>query len=130
MRRQEHVKGDRPVKQRAQLLRRLCPRTRPHQLSEDVYKRQALDQKARELEQQIHQEAGYEFNINSPKQLGDALFVKLGLPHGKKTKTGYSTNADVLEGLRFEHPVVDMVLNYRTLTKLKSTYCDLSLIHI
>ena len=84
----------------------------------------ALDQKARELEQQIHREAGYEFNINSPKQLGDALFVKLGLPHGKKTKTGYSTNADVLEGLRFEHPVVDMVLNYRTLTKLKSTYCD------
>ena len=67
---------------------------------------------------------GYEFNINSPKQLGEALFGKLGLPHGKKTKTGYSTNVDVLEKLRYDHPVVERVLRYRTLTKLKSTYCD------
>ena len=66
----------------------------------------------------------YEFNINSPVQLGEALFVKLGLPHGKKTKKGYSTNADVLEGLRGVHPAVDKVLRYRTLTKLRSTYCE------
>ncbi len=77
-----------------------------------------------EVQRQILDEVGYEFNINSPKQLGEALFVKLGLPHGKKTKTGYSTNVDVLEKLRYEHPVVDRVLRYRTLTKLKSTYCD------
>ena len=76
------------------------------------------------LEQEIYQSVGYEFNINSPKQLGDALFVKLGLSHGKKTKTGYSTNAEVLESLRYEHPAVEQVLNYRGLTKLKSTYCD------
>lgn len=62
-------------------------------------------------------------NINSPKRLGDALFVKLGLPHGKKTKNGYSTNADVL-GLRYQNPVVDEILNYRGLTKLNSTYCE------
>ncbi len=76
------------------------------------------------LEQEIYQSVGYEFNINSPKQLGDALFVKLGLSHGKKTKTGYSTNAEVLESLRYEHPAVEQVLNYRALAKLKSTYCD------
>src|SRR5699024_2535708 len=76
------------------------------------------------LEQEIYQSVGYEFNINSPKQVGDALFVKLGLSHGKKTKTGYSTNAEVLESLRYEHPAVEQVLNYRGLTKLKSTYCD------
>lgn len=62
------------------------------------------------LRQEILEDVGYEFNINSPAQLGEALFVKLGLPHGKKTKTGYSTNADVLEGLRDAHPVVDKVL--------------------
>lgn len=77
-----------------------------------------------QLEQEIYRSVGYEFNINSPKQLGDALFVKLGLPHGKKTKTGYSTNAEVLENLRYEHPAVEEVLNYRALAKLKSTYCD------
>ena len=73
---------------------------------------------------QIYEEVGYEFNINSPKQLGVALFEKLGLPAKKKTKSGYSTNADVLEDLRKYHPVIDMILKYRTLAKLKSTYCD------
>ena len=67
---------------------------------------------------------GYEFNINSPKQLGTALFEKLGLPAKKKTKSGYSTNAEVLEELRKYNPVVDDILEYRTVTKLKSTYCD------
>lgn len=72
----------------------------------------------------IMEQVGYEFNLNSPKQLGEALFVKLGLTHGKKTKSGYSTSAEVLEGLRFENPVVDEILNYRTLSKLSSTYCE------
>ena len=76
------------------------------------------------IQAEIYELVGYEFNINSPKQLGDALFVKLGLSHGKKTKTGYSTNAEVLESLRWEHPAVEKVLAYRTLAKLKSTYCD------
>ena len=76
------------------------------------------------LQAEVYASVGYEFNINSPKQLGDAFFVKLGLPHGKKTKTGYSTNAEVLEGLRYDHPAVEQVLNYRALAKLKSTYCD------
>lgn len=76
------------------------------------------------LQSEIIGQVGYEFNINSPKQLGEALFDKLGLPHGKKTKTGWSTNADVLEELRYLNPVVDQVLQYRTLAKLKSTYCD------
>ena len=83
-----------------------------------------LQMEINEVQAQIIEEVGYEFNINSPKQLGEALFVKLGLPHGKKTKTGYSTNVDVLEKLRYDHPVVERVLRYRTLTKLKSTYCD------
>ena len=77
-----------------------------------------------ELEREIYIEAGCEFNINSPKQLGEVLFDKLMLPAGKKTKTGWSTNADVLEKLRGKHPVVQMVLDYRMLTKLKSTYAD------
>ena len=68
--------------------------------------------------------AGFKFNINSPKQLGEVLFERLGLPHGKKTKTGWSTNADVLEKLRFQHPMVNAVLEYRQFTKLKSTYAD------
>ena len=85
---------------------------------------QELDAQAKELHDAIIGEVGYEFNINSPKQLGEALFGKLGLPHGKKTKSGWSTNADVLEELRALHPVVDMVLRYRTVAKLKSTYCD------
>ena len=83
-----------------------------------------LSRRAAELEQQIYDMAGERFNINSPKQLGEILFGKLGLPHGKKTKTGWSTNADVLEKLRYEEPIVGAVLEYRQLTKLKSTYAD------
>lgn len=77
-----------------------------------------------ELERAIYDQSGCEFNINSPKQLGEVLFDKLMLPAGKKTKTGWSTNADVLEKLRGKHPIVQMVLDYRMLTKLKSTYAD------
>ncbi len=76
------------------------------------------------LQNRIWAQVGYEFNILSPKQLGTALFEKLMLPGGKKTKTGSSANADVLEDLQEEFPVVRDVLDYRTLTKLKSTYCD------
>ena len=76
------------------------------------------------LQEHIWAAAGGEFNINSPKQLGDVLFEKLLLPAGKKTKTGWSTNADVLEALRGKHPIVQQVLDYRELTKLKSTYAD------
>ncbi len=76
------------------------------------------------LEQEIYSQAGHEFNINSPKQLGVVLFEELGLPAKKKTKSGYSTSADVLESLRYSYPIVEMVLSYRGLSKLKSTYCD------
>lgn len=76
------------------------------------------------LTDEIFEAVGHEFNINSPKQLGVALFEDLGLPCKKKTKNGYSTNAEVLEGLRSAHPVVEKIMEYRTLTKLKSTYCD------
>ncbi len=85
---------------------------------------ETLKQEIERLEKDIIEQVGYDFNINSPKQLGEALFVKLDLPHGKKTKTGYSTNAEVLESLRYHHPVVESVLTYRTLTKLNSTYCE------
>lgn len=85
---------------------------------------EALLGKITELEQEIYSEAGCEFNINSPKQLGEILFEKMGLPGGKKTKTGYSTAADVLEKLSGEYPVVKHILEYRGLTKLKSTYAD------
>lgn len=77
-----------------------------------------------EIQSRIYEQVGYEFNVNSPKQLGQALFEKLGLHTGKKTKSGYSTNAEVLESLRYDHPAVEMILEYRGLTKLKSTYCD------
>jgi DNA polymerase I len=76
------------------------------------------------LEKDIYGLVGEEFNINSPKQLGVILFEKLRLPNGKMTKTGYSTSADILEKLQSEHPVVSMILEYRQLTKLKSTYAD------
>lgn len=76
------------------------------------------------LEEKIYDAAGEVFNINSPKQLGVILFEKLALPHGKKTKTGWSTNADVLEKLRWEAPIVANVLEYRQYAKFKSTYCD------
>ena len=75
------------------------------------------------LEQQIYAHAG-RFNINSPKQLGEVLFDRLGLPHGTKTKTGWSTSAEVLDKLRNQHPIVNQVLEYRQYTKLKSTYVD------
>ena len=76
------------------------------------------------LQQSVWRQAGEEFNINSPKQLGKVLFETLMLPAGKKTKTGWSTNADVLEKLRDKHPIINEVLKYRELTKLKSTYAD------
>lgn len=77
-----------------------------------------------ELEKLIYEQAGEEFNINSPKQLGMILFEKMGIPGGRKTKTGYSTAADILEKLAPEQPVVNDILEYRQLTKLKSTYAD------
>ena len=83
-----------------------------------------MQNKIDQLQDLVYEEVGYRFNLNSPKQLGEALFIKLGLPAGKKTKTGYSTNAEVLEKLRYEHPVVELILEYRTLAKIKSTYCD------
>ncbi len=83
-----------------------------------------LDEEARALESRIYMAAGEEFNINSPKQLGEVLFEKMMLPTGKKTKTGYSTGADILEKLRKYHPIIDDILDYRQVTKLKSTYVD------
>lgn len=83
-----------------------------------------LSAQIKSLEDSIYESAGCQFNINSPKQLGKVLFEELKLPCKKKTKSGYSTNAEVLESLRYEHPVVEMVLNYRTLAKLNSTYCE------
>ena len=83
-----------------------------------------LDEEARALESRIYMAAGEEFNINSPKQLGEVLFEKMMLPAGKKTKTGYSTNAEILEKLRKYHPIIDDILDYRQVTKLKSTYVD------
>lgn len=76
------------------------------------------------LEAEIFRLSGKEFNISSPKQLGDILFEELGLPSKKKTKTGYSTNAEVLEGLRGKHPIIELILQYRQLSKLNSTYVE------
>ncbi|MBQ8297822.1 MAG: DNA polymerase I, partial [Ruminococcus sp.] len=81
-----------------------------------------LTEMIEETSQMIYDEAGHEFNISSPKQLGTVLFEELGLPAKKKTKSGYSTNADVLEELRSQSPIVDNVLKYRQYTKLNSTY--------
>ncbi len=83
-----------------------------------------LGSKIVELEKNIYDKAGELFNINSPKQLGVILFEKMGLPNGKKTKTGYSTAADVLDKLAPDYPIVSEILEYRQLTKLKSTYAD------
>lgn len=77
-----------------------------------------------EITAEIYAMANEEFNLNSPKQLGHVLFEKLGLPPKKKTKSGFSTSADVLEELRYDYPIVDLILKYRQLAKLKSTYCD------
>lgn len=83
-----------------------------------------LERRELELETDIYDLAGEEFNINSPKQLGVILFEKLKLPFAKKTKTGYSTSADILEKLRPEDPIIDKILEYRQVSKLKSTYAD------
>ena len=85
---------------------------------------QELSERIAVIEKEIYNAVGYEFNLNSPKQLGVALFEKLGLPAKKKTKSGYSTNAEVLEELKHLHPAVSLLLEYRTLAKLKSTYTD------
>ena len=89
----------------------------------EAYSRK-LSEKIVVLEKEIMEEAGEEFNIMSPKQLGVILFEKLGLPGGKKTKTGYSTAADVLDKLAPDYPIVSKILEYRQLSKLKSTYAD------
>ncbi|MCI8404762.1 MAG: DNA polymerase I [Clostridia bacterium] len=83
-----------------------------------------LGKKIDALTSEIYFLAGEEFNINSPKQLGVILFEKLNLTPVKRTKTGYATNADVLEKLKYKHPIVGFIMEYRQLTKLKSTYCD------
>ena len=85
---------------------------------------EALVGRIKELEQSIYKQADCEFNINSPKQLGEVLFEKMGIQGGKKTKTGYSTAADVLEKLAPDYPIVSDILEYRGLAKLKSTYAD------
>ncbi len=83
-----------------------------------------LSERIDECEKLIYSYAGGPFNINSPKQLGVLLFETLGLPHGKKTKTGYSTNVEVLEKLKDKHPIIPAIMDYRGFTKLKSTYAD------
>ena len=85
---------------------------------------ESLNDGIAQLQAGIWAHAGHEFNINSPKQLGEVLFEELMLPSGKKTKSGWSTNADVLEKLRDKHPIIGEILEYRMLTKLKSTYAD------
>lgn len=83
-----------------------------------------LSDRMAEAEEAIYMLAGEEFNINSPKQLSVILFEKLGLPHFKKTQSGYSTDADVMQKLRKHHPIIDLILSYRQFSKLKSTYAD------
>ena len=83
-----------------------------------------INKRVEEMTARIYEDVGFEFNLNSPKQLGEALFEKMGIPGGKKTKTGWSTNAAVLEELADEYKVVADILEYRTVSKLKSTYCD------
>mgnify|MGYP001159189163 FL=1 len=84
--------------------------------------KEGLEKRILELEKQIYQHAGETFNIASPKQLGDILFEKLNLPHGRKLKTGYSTNVEVLNSLKDAHPIIPFIMDYRQLTKLYSTY--------
>ncbi len=83
-----------------------------------------LEESMNEIQSEIYDCVGTEFNINSPKQLGIILFEEMGLPKGKKTKSGYSTSAKVLESIKGVHPVIELILKYRAIFKLKSTYCD------
>ncbi len=83
-----------------------------------------LDERIAEMQEAVYNHAGEVFNLNSPKQLGEILFEKLGLPGRKKTKTGYSTNAEILESLYDKHPIIPCILEYRKVAKLKSTYVD------
>jgi DNA polymerase-1 len=83
-----------------------------------------LGEQLLKLEAEIYASAGHQFNINSPRQLGDVLFEEMSLPSGRKTKTGYSTDASILEGLRGTHPIIEFVLDYRQFAKLRSTYVD------
>lgn len=83
-----------------------------------------LSERLKELTAEIYSSVGHEFNINSPKQLGVILFEEMGIPCKKKTKSGYSTKAEILEELAPDHPVVSLILEYRSLSKLKSTYCE------
>ncbi len=83
-----------------------------------------FDSKIHNLTEEIYELAGEEFNINSPKQLGEILFNKLKLPVIKRTKTGYSTDVEVLDKLRGQHDIIEKILKYRQLVKLKSTYID------
>ena len=89
-----------------------------HEMSRD------LNQQMQQVETDLYQSIGHTVNINSPQQLSDVLFQELGLPRTKRTKTGYSTDANSLEGLKGLHPVVDQILEYRQISKLKSTYVD------
>ena len=84
----------------------------------------SLQEQLKSIEEKIYELAGETFNINSPKQLGVILFEKLGLPVIKKTKTGYSTSADVLEKLGIKHEIIALILHYRQLGKLQSTYIE------
>lgn len=102
-----------------------------------IVKKEALNAYSDELKKQIdkltasiYEKAGMEFNMNSPKQLGEVLFEKMGIPGGKKTKTGYSTAVDVLEKLQADYPIVSEILQYRTLSKLNSTYAEGLVNHI
>ncbi len=83
-----------------------------------------MEQQLRKLETEVYNQAGHQFNLNSPKQLGDVLFAEMKLGKSKKTRTGYSTEASILEGLRGVHPIIDKILDYRQFQKLKSTYVD------
>ena len=89
-----------------------------HEMSRD------LNEQMHHVEMELYQAIGHTVNINSPQQLSDLLFKELGLPHTKRTKTGYSTDANSLEGLKGLHDVVDNILEYRQISKLKSTYVD------
>ena len=115
------TKIERPVSYILFDMQRIGIRTLPGELQ--AYG-ERLTGRIAELEQQIYQDTDCQFNIASPKQLGEILFEKMRLPGGKKTKTGYSTSADVLGKLAQDHPVAEKILEYRALTKLKSTYAD------